>query len=232
MTRVAIIPARGGSRRLPGKNILPVLGNPALFYPVQAALKSGLFDQVIVSTEDEKIRHMAEQSGARVMDRPKVLARDRASVVQVCRDVLERLSPEGIQPAQFCCVYATAVFITPEDLQASFQLMDACPDTDGVMGVSRFNLQPVQALEIGGDGYMKPRWPEYAGLQSQCHPKLLASNGSLYWADTQAFLRQNSFYTDHLKGYEIPWIRAIDMDTPDDYKNVQLLAPLLLNREA
>jgi pseudaminic acid cytidylyltransferase len=231
MIRVAIIPARGGSKRLPRKNILPVLGKPVLFYPVQAALKTGLFDQVIVSTEDDQIKQMAGKCGAGVMERPEQLARDQASVVQVCQDVLEQLDGRGIHPTRFCCIYATALFITPKDLQDSFSLMEQCADTDMVMGVSTFNLQPLQALEPQENGYLKPRWPEYNRLQSQRHPKFVASNGTFYWADTQAFLRDKTFYPDRLRGYEIPWIRSIDLDTTEDYENVKCLAPLFLNRD-
>lgn len=231
MTRVAIIPARGGSKRLPRKNIVPVLGKPALFYPVQAALKSGLFDDVIVSTEDAQIKQIAAESGAEVMERPGQLTRDQASVVQVCQDVLEQLDGKGIHPTHFCCIYATALFITPNDLKGSFLMMEQFTDTDMVMGVSCFNLQPLQALEPNENGYLKPRWPAYNRLQSQAHPSLVASNGTFYWADTQSFLRDKTFYSDKLRGYEIPWIRAIDLDTPEDYETAQLLAPLLLRRE-
>jgi len=230
MTRVAIIPARGGSKRLPRKNIIPVLGKPALFYPIQAALKTGLFDQVIVSTEDDQIKQVAEESGATVMERPYELAGDRASVVQVCQDVLERLGDKGIHPEQFCCIYATAIFITPGDLQKSFLLMEQF-SVDSVMGVSKFNLQPVQALKTDEDGCLNPKWPEYNRLQSQGHPKLVASNGTFYWADTITFLTNKTFYTDKLRGYEIPWLRAIDLDTTQDYENVRLLAPLFLSKE-
>jgi CMP-N-acetylneuraminic acid synthetase len=228
---VAIIPARGGSRRLPRKNILPILGKPLLFYPVQAALKTALFDQVIVSTEDEQIKQVAGDCGARVMDRPEQLACDQASVVQVCQDVLAQLAGKGGLPTQFCCIYATAVFITPEDLQASFLMMEQFVDADMVMGVSPFNLQPLQALESCENGYLKPRWPAYSRQQSQCHPKLMASNGTFYWAKTHAFLKNKTFYPERLAGYELPWLRAIDIDTPDDYENAQRLAPLFLSRD-
>lgn len=231
MTRIAIIPARGGSKRLPRKNILPVLGKPALFYPVQAALKSKLFDRVIVSTEDAQIKEKAQACGAEVMERDERLAVDTAGVARVCQDVLEQLDARGIQPTQFCCIYATAIFITPGDLQESFRLMEQFCEIQIVMGVSAFNLHPVQALETHASGWLRPKWPDYNRLQSQFHPRLVASNGTFYWAETISFLREKTFYGDKLKGYEIPWIRAIDMDTPEDYENVKLLAPLFLNKD-
>jgi len=229
MTKVAIIPARGGSKRLPRKNILPVLGKPILFYPVTTSLKSGLFDQVIVSTEDSEIKEAAKNAGARVMDRPVELAQDRASVVQVCLNVLDELFKEGIQPKYFCCIYATAIFITPEDLKESFLLMTKNPETSIVMGVSEFNLQPVQALE-DKDGYLRLKWLEYKELQSQFQPQLVASNGTLYWGVTSSFLESKSFYLKKLKGYKIPWIKAIDLDTPEDLRIAQMIAPQFLNK--
>ncbi len=227
MRAVAIIPARGGSKRLPRKNILPVLDNPMLYYPVKAALKSQLFDQVIVSTEDDEIRQAALESGAIVYDRPKKLCNDRASVVMVCLDLLQRLRKQDVEPAFFCCIYATAIFITPQDLQTSFKMMKNNPETEVVMGVSDFNLQPVQALISDEKGWLKHKWPEFTGVQSQFHPTLFASNGTLYWADTQSFLKNQTFYPDKLMGFKLPWIRAIDIDTMEDYKNVQLLASSL-----
>ncbi|MCP3941159.1 MAG: acylneuraminate cytidylyltransferase family protein [Desulfobacteraceae bacterium] len=227
MMRLAIIPARGGSKRLPRKNILPIQGKPMLFYCVQAALKTGLFDQVIVSTEDDEIARVAQESGAKVMPRPAALARDEAGVVQVCSQVLETLDSQGIRPGFFCCIYATAIFITSDDIKDAFKKLDVSDGPDVVMGVSQFNLQPVQALETK-DGFLRHKWPEYQGVQSQFQPKLLASNGTFYWADTLAFVKNKTFYPRRLEGYPIPWIRSIDIDTPEDLKNVQMFAPLIL----
>lgn len=224
---VALIPARGGSRRLPRKNILPVLGRPMLHYPVEAALASGCFDRVIVSTEDEEIRNIALGAGAQVMHRPDHLSRDRSTVAQVCLDVLARLAEQGSRPDWFCCIYATAVFITPDDICSSFAMVEKNIRTNCVMGVSDFNLQPLQSLEKDGNGFLKPKWQAYK-MQSQFHPDFVASNGTLCWCRAETFLQQKSFYTDKMVGYRIPWIRAIDLDTPEDYAIACRIAPLFL----
>lgn len=104
------------------------------------------------------------------------------------------------------------------------------PWPDVVMGVSKFNLQPVQAL-IEKDKFLSAKWPEYYCMQSQHHPGLVASNGTLYWARTKHFLKTKTFYPEKLKGYEISWIRAIDIDTPEDLKIAEMLALNLLNSE-
>lgn len=223
MRRIAIIPARGGSKRLPRKNVLPILGQPMLSYPVKCALKSGMFDKVIVSTEDAEIERAAEDAGAEVIKRPQELCQDRSTVVQVCKNVLNILRQQNIQPEYFCCIYATAIFITPEDIINSFHIFDQIPKPDVVMGVSEFNLHPVQALENKGH-FLTPKWPEYLSIQSQFYPKLLASNGTLYWAQTDYFEKNPNFYCYRMKGYILPKLRAIDLDTEEDLELVRLVA--------
>lgn len=223
MDRVAVIPARGGSKRLPGKNILPILGKPMLTYPVKAAQKSKMFDRIIVSTEDEKIKQVALEAGAEVFQRPDDLARDRATVVQVCKHALDILGEQNTRPEFFCCIYATAIFITPEDIKNAFLLFNQKPKPDVVMGVSGFNLQPVQALEEK-DGFLHPKWPEYLGIQSQFHPRLVASNGTLYWARTSYFEQNPNFYCKKLSGYAIPKHRAVDLDTQQDLEFARIVA--------
>ena len=220
---IAIIPARGGSKRLPRKNITPVLGRPMLSYPVTSALESRLFHRVVVSTEDKEIRRKAREAGASVMKRPRVLSEDDAPVTRVCQQVLEELSENKELPDYFCCIYATALFITPEDLAESFGLFFQEPLPDVVMGVSEFDLYPVQALEKNGE-FLQPKWPEYMQRHSRDYPYLVASNGTFYWASTDYFLQHPDFYPKRLKGYTIPRCRSIDVDTREDLHFVHLLA--------
>lgn len=225
---VAIIPARGGSKRLPRKNILPMLGKPLIEFPISAAIKCGLFTSVIVSTEDDEIARIARSAGSEVIMRPHELCHDRSTVVQVCTHVLNSLEKIDQIPDYFCCIYATAIFLTHKDLRESFDLLKQKPEADFVMGVSEFNFQPVQALEEE-KGYLTLKWSEYKGVQSQFQPKLVASNGTLYWARSSVFLNTKSFYGNKLKGYNIPKLRAVDIDTKQDYKMAEILAPYLLN---
>ena len=203
------------------------MGKPILSYPIAAAKKSGLFDSIIVSTEDREIREAAIGAGATVLRRPNNLARDRATVVQVCLHVLQSLKKANALHEDFCCIYPTAIFLLPEDLRRSFSLMDEEPKADFVMGVSEFNLQPVQAL-IEKEGFLRTMWPEFRGVQSQFQPRLVASNGTFYWARTEVFLRAKTFYGKRLKGFLIPRIRAVDLDTPEDLQIVEIIAPHVL----
>lgn len=213
--RVAIIPARGGSKRLPRKNIAEIGGCPILSYPVTCAQNSGLFDKVLVSTEDDEIAAIARGLGAEVIARPPEIAQDSSTVVQVCIHALDEVEQKFGVAEVFCCIYATAAFITPEDLTTSLALLDSEPNADVVMGVSNYDIHPVQSLKKEGD-YWSFMWPEYQDLQSKSYPHLVASNGTIYWTRTIIFRAQKTFYVDRLKVYELPRTRAVDIDTLED----------------
>lgn len=220
--QIAIIPARGGSKRLPRKNILPINGEPIITYPIRVALRSGLFDDVAVSTEDQEISDIAAKYGATVLDRPYELARDHSTVVEVCTHALNL--PEYRDAERFCCLYATAVFLSVEDLCNARELMDQEPVADYVMGVSTYNYPPLKALR-SKNGYLKSMWPEYQKKKSQELPELVVSNGTLYWALSKAFLEDRTFYGHRLKGYRLT---AVDIDTPADYEKAGRLAEELM----
>jgi pseudaminic acid cytidylyltransferase len=217
MTTVALIPARGGSKRLPRKNILELAGKPMLAYPINAAQASGLFDEIYVSTEDDEIARVAETYGATVIKRPQAIAGDRSTVVEVCLHAVETVP--GIDV--FCCIYATAVLLQPATIAASRRLLDAEPTADFVMGVSAYEHPPVQALKADDQGFLAYMWPEWRGVQSQFHPHLVVSNGTFYWARRNAFLSEKTFYGNRLRGASVPADQVSDIDTVDDYKKLR-----------
>ncbi len=219
MSTLALIPARGGSKRLPRKNILEIGGLPMLAHPLRAARDSGLFDRVFVSTEDAEIAAVARAHGAEVIQRPEDIAGDRATVSQVCLHTLESYP----DIARLCCIYATAVLLRPESIAAAHGLLDLAPEADFVMGVSEYEHPPVQALKADGQGYLSYMWPEWRGVQSQFQPHLLVSNGSLYWARAEAFKAEKTFYGQRLKGYVLPPEQTADIDTPADLERVRRL---------
>lgn len=216
--QIAVIPARGGSKRLPRKNILPLNANPLIGYPIRAALSSNLFDDVIVSTEDEEISEIAASFGATVITRPSKLAQDRSTVVEVCTHILGLNEYKAVD--RFCCIYATAAFLKSIDLSRSRDLMEEEPAADYVMGVSTYNYPPVQALRED-EGYLTYMWPEFRGKQSQEYPALVVSNGTLYWARANCFQKEQSFYGRRLKGY---LLSAVDIDTLSDYEHAKKVA--------
>lgn len=207
--KIAIIPARGNSVRLPRKNILPLDGRPILSYPIAAARRSGLFDQIVVSTEDPEIRDIAANCGATVMGRPAALTRDTATVSDVCKFVVDHMKPDI-----FCCLYATAAMITARHIMESPTLLE---EADGVMGIAPLPKTAFQAMTTA-DGFLTPLLPAYIRRQSQDWPVLTASNGTLYWYRASSSWHEDRFYIPRLRGYETP---GIDLDTHADYQRLR-----------
>lgn len=223
--RYAVIPARGGSKRLPRKNLIRFHGQPIITYPIRTALACGdLFQRVLVSTEDAEIARVAGSAGAEVFDRPAELATDDASELDACLDLLDRLAAQGEpDPDAFCVIYPTAALITPEDLRRSAERLG--PGIDVVMGVSGYPIHPYKAMTPDESGYLRPLFPEEAQWRTQHYPRTWASNGTLYWLDTAAFRRQRTYYASHLIGYEVPPERAVDIDTQEDLQRAERLYP-------
>jgi len=214
--KIAIIPARGGSTRLPRKNIIHVAGRPVLDYTVQAAIKSGLFDHIIVSTEDNEIAECAKASGAEFWGRSEELASDTATMDDVMRDVLEQFNKKySAYPKTFCCLLATSALRSSEDIKNTFSLLKP-GDCDFVMTYKEYESNPHEALKLGENGELKPMWPDIMFRKRWERPHLVKDAGSVYWLDTKSFLEQDTFFGNNLKGYLIPAERAIDLDVPND----------------
>lgn len=214
---IAIIPARGGSKRIPRKNIADVNGKPLLAYPVNTCLTSGLFSEVIVSTEDDTIADVARQYGASIESRPMELAQDTSPASLACKDLLLKRYEDDTRPDHFCMVYPMAIFLEPADLVESLNKLDGC---DGVLGVSDFSIHPYKAL-VEKDGFLTALWPKLNLKQSQHYPRTLGSNGTFYWGRTSSFVESPGFYPTRLKSHVIPPWRAIDIDTPDDLEHAR-----------
>jgi N-acylneuraminate cytidylyltransferase len=223
--RVAVLPARGGSKRLARKNIVELAGRPALAHVVSSAQTSGLFERVVVSTDDREIADVARTAGSEVIGRPADLGSDTASVAEVCVHALRQDGAANGLAEAFCCLYPTAVFVTPEDLRAAFALLDSSPPADVVMGVSEYPIHPYKALGEH-EGYLVPQFPREAAMKSQFYPTFVASNGTLYWGRTEGFLAHPTFYPMRLKGHVLPRRRAVDIDTPEDLAWARQLAEL------
>lgn len=228
MRRIAIIPARGGSKRVSRKNIVEICGRPTLSYAVECARRSELFEEVYVSTDDAEIARVAEEWHAAVIDRPSRIAQDRSTVVEVCLHALDEISGRDGSIEGFCCIYPTAIFITPEDLRASLVMLDEEPQADVVMAVSPFDFHPVQALRQNG-GFWTQMWPEFHNIQSQFYPYLVASNGTLYWARSSVFRFERTFYVKRLKCYEMSPLRVVDIDTLEDLERARRMMKLHLS---
>lgn len=215
MDAIAIIPARGGSKRLPRKNIVDFLGRPIIAYTIDAAHESGCFDRVVVSTEDDEIAGVAQRCGAVVEPRPSKLATDTVGVVDVCLDVLEREAARGRRWSILGCLYPTAPLRSAADIRATIALLQPgiC---EFAMGVTSYDLQPHLALKLAPDGGLAPMWPELIDCRASDLPPLRISNGTTYAVFADAFCRARTFYGPGLRGYDMPRKRSIDIDTIDD----------------
>lgn len=215
MTAVAIIPARGGSRRLPRKNIADFLGRPILAYTVDAAFESGCFARVVVSTEDDEIAEVARQCGAVLDRRRPELATHEAGLVAVCLDFLEREEREGRSWQTMACLYATAPLRNALDIRATMALLE--PGRCGfAMAVTTYDHYPHQALKFESGAALTPMWPDLVTKRGSDLPQLRAGNGSTYAVNVADFRKHLSFYGPNLRGHDMPRERSVDIDTRDD----------------
>lgn len=226
---VAIIPARGGSKRLPRKNVADFGGKPMLAHPIAAARESGIFRRIIVSTEDREIADIAVRYGAEVLHRPSRLADDTSGVTDVCLHSVQELRNGGDEFDEFCCIYATAALVIPDDLIVSYALLRTAPEPDMVMGVCGYPIHPFKALTKHGH-FLRPMWPEENAKKSQEFPEAVASNGTIYWGRTESFLRQQTFYPERLVAYHMPHDRAVDLDTEEDLDRARMLLSMRQHR--
>ena len=208
---IAIIPARGGSKRLPKKNILPFCGRPMLSWTVKAALDSNLFESVVVSTDDKEIAKVALEAGASVDMRADELATDLATVNEVCLELLKRKELENNHYEILCCLYATAPLRNTEDIIATVELVKS-GSADFAIAVTHYDLPPFQALKYEEGSELFPMWPEMVNKRSSEVGELVVDNGSTYAARIKSFYKVVGFYGIPLRGYVMPRSRSIDID--------------------
>ncbi len=194
--RIAVITARGGSKRIPHKNIRPFCGRPILAYSIEAALGSGLFEEVMVSTDDDKIAGAAEAAGARVpFLRSSETAGDFATTADVLLEVLKEYEKLGQHFDVLCCLYPTAPFVTPKKLQQALALLME-RDADSVVPVVRYSFPPQRAFVIR-DGLTVMKYPEHARSRSQDLEPYFHDCGQFYMLRTERFLQSGQIFTQH-----------------------------------
>ncbi|MBQ9991320.1 MAG: pseudaminic acid cytidylyltransferase [Lachnospiraceae bacterium] len=217
---LAIITARGGSKRIPGKNIREFCGKPILFYSIEAALASGVFAEVMVSTDDQEIARLAVEAGAVVpFMRSEATAGDFASTDEVIYEVLQEYEKRGKQFEAFCCIYPTAPFLTPKRLKEAMGLLQ---EADSVMPVVPFSYPPQRGLIIDQNGYVRRKYPEYATARSQDLEKMYHDCGQFYACRTAPFLREKTTDVEGLVPLYLSEMEVQDIDTPEDWELAEL----------
>lgn len=223
MTKIAIIPARGGSKRIPKKNIKDFLGKPIIAYSIETALQSNLFDEVIVSTDNEEIAEIAKQFGAKIpFLRSEKNSDDFATTFDVIEEVLDWYLTNGKTIENACCIYATAPFITSNLLKIAEQNLTS-NQFDSVFPVTRFGFPIQRAIKKTNDaGKMDLFQPEHLNSRSQDLEPAFQDAGQFYFFNSKAILEKKKLWTDNSGIIEIDELRAQDIDTETDWKLAKL----------
>ncbi len=223
---IAIIPARGGSKRIPRKNIKNFLGKSIIAYSIEAALKSNLFDEIMVSTDDKEIADIAIKYGAKVpFFRSKETANDYAGLTDVIIEVINQYKELNITFDNICCILATAPFLTETDLINSFSKLQNS-NFDAVFPVVRYSFPIQRAMQFEGDK-IKMIWPENMVKRSQDLTPSFHDAGLFYWIRTDVLLKTKKLWTDNTTVIEIDEQKAQDIDTVDDWNITELKYKLL-----
>lgn len=227
---IAIITARGGSKRIPRKNIREFCGKPIIVYSIEAALKSGLFDEVMVSTDDDEIAEVARRAGAQVpFMRSSESAGDYASTDDVLMEVLEAYKAQGRVFDTFCCLYPTAPFVTEEKLKSAMKLLERA---DSVMPVVRFSFPPQRCMVMNEAGEICMKWPEYASTRSQDLEPYYHDCGQFYFCRTNLFMEYKTTDLPHMAAMIISELEVQDIDNFDDWEIAELKYQKMISKRS
>ena len=225
---ICLIPARGGSKRIPRKNIKPFLGKPMIAWSIEAALSSGCFERVMVSTDDAEIASVARDFGADVpFMRPPELSDDHATTIAVVRHALDWLEREDALPEALCCLYATAPFVEADDLQRG---ADALKGTQWVIPVTSFPHPIQRALRKDAAGDLSMLDRALYETRSQDLEETYHDAGQFYWATAKGWRSDAGPYRDETRALVLPRRRVQDIDTPEDWARAEVLMEVLQRR--
>jgi N-acylneuraminate cytidylyltransferase len=228
---IAIIPARGGSKRIPRKNIKEFCGKPMIAWSIEAAKASGLFDHIIVSTDDEDIAEVAKQWGADVpFMRPEALSNDHAGTTPVIAHATQWALDQGMDVEAVCCIYATAPFVQVEDIKQGWQALTT-GDWDYAFTVTDFAAPIFRAFKQSTGGGIEMFFPEYFTTRSQDLPLAFHDAGQFYWGRPTAWLEGKRIFDQRSKPIVIPRWRVQDIDTPDDWARAEIMAPIIMSQK-
>jgi pseudaminic acid cytidylyltransferase len=226
--KIAFIPARGGSKRIPRKNIKEFCGKPMIAWSIEAAKVSGLFDHIIVSTDDAEIAEVAKQWGAEVpFMRPPELSNDYAGATEVIAHATQWALDEGFDLEALCCIYATAPFIQVADLKAGIDALNS-GDWAYAFAVTDFAAPIFRSFKQTINGGIEMFFPEHFTTRSQDLPIALHDAGQFYWGRPDAWIKGLRVFENHSKPILIPRWRVQDIDTEDDWIRSEMMASNIL----
>ena len=224
---VAVIPARGGSKRIPKKNIKPFCGKPIIAYSIEAAIASELFNEVIVSTDDKKISETAKEYGAKVpFKRPAELSNDDIGNTQVIAHSVNWMQQQGWKADTVCSIYATAPFIQLNDLRLGYNILQT-NKWDFVFAATEY-VYPIQrSFRLLNNDSVIMMSPENFPKRSQDLEVCYHDAGQFYWGKSEAWLEKRMIFSEISTVVNIPPYRAVDIDTQEDWKRAELLFEII-----
>ncbi|MBO67011.1 MAG: pseudaminic acid cytidylyltransferase [Acidiferrobacteraceae bacterium] len=223
--KVAVIPARGGSKRVEGKNIRSLAGRPLITWVIATLIESELFNSIVVSTDDAEIALIAQSAGARVpFVRPAELAEDHSSTDEVLVHALDWLKANEQLPTFCCCVYPTSVLITKEMLIDSFDLIET-RHAHSVAVVKKYQHPIFRALSKDHEQRIKYIWPENRVVRTQDLAETYYDAGQFYWISAESYLKDPRLLSNNSLGYVIPSDKTWDIDNEEDFAIVNRMFP-------
>jgi len=229
--KIAVIPARGGSKRIPRKNIKEFCGKPMIAWSIEVAKSSELFDHVIVSTDDAEIAEVAEHWGADVpFIRPDELSNDYAGTTEVIAHATQWALDNYCEPEAVCCLYATAPFVQVEDLNRGWDALES-GDWAYAFSVTDYAAPIFRSFKQTTDGGIEMFFPEHFSTRSQDLPSALHDAGQFYWGRPDAWLEGKRIFDNHSTSVLIPRWRVQDIDSQDDWDRAEILAPIILGHQ-
>jgi N-acylneuraminate cytidylyltransferase len=222
MNTIAIIPARGGSKRIPRKNIKLFCGKPMIAWSIEAARSAAIFDAILVSTDHDEIASVAEAYGAEApFRRPVELANDHTPTLPVIAHTI-RWWEEHRSPVKLaCCIYATAPFLQAQYLREGFELLKAHPDAEFVFSITSYAFPIFRALNRNADGTVGMFWPENELKRSQDLPEAWHDAGQFYWGRPESFSRHKGVFSARSYPVVLPRHQVQDIDTPEDWTRAE-----------
>jgi len=221
--RLAIIPARGGSKRIPRKNILPFGGKPMIGWSIEAAYKSKCFDRIIVSTDDAEISMIAKKYGAEVpFIRPPELSDDHVGTIPVIKHAIEWINNNSIVVSEACCIYATAPFLQPGDIKNGLDQLIA-GNADYAFSVTNYPFPIQRALRILPNNHVEMFNPEQFNTRSQDLEVAWHDAGQFYWGKSNSWLCEKKVFSSYSLPLILPRSRVQDIDTHEDWIHAELL---------
>jgi len=229
--KIAVIPARGGSKRIPRKNIKVFCGKPMIAWSIEAARASGLFDQIIVSTDDAEIATVAKAYGAHVpFMRPEDLANDHAGTIPVIAHATHWLEAAGQAPSAVCCIYAAAPFVQPADLKQGLEILDSGP-WEYVFSATSFGFPIFRSFKRHADGSVEMFFPQHFETRSQDLPEAFHDAGQFYWGRPGAWTGNKRIFDRWSNAVMLPRWRVQDIDCAEDWERAEVLMKLLRQQD-